>query len=239
MRSRCSGGMPGPVSRHATPDRAVLGAGADRDLPAARRVAQRVRDQVRERPGELGRVARDARDRSPAPSSRARRRARAPGARRCARTRAMTSPRSRAGARARCVMARERETSRSRCATSSRRRDVLVRGLDQLARARRRARRRAASSSSTAMRSEVSGVRSSCDSVAIELLAARLLVAQVGHVLEREDEAGVRPVARAQRRRAAARSSGRARGGRARARRGSRSRSGCARKSRRPSRRRR
>ena len=39
------------------------------------------------------------------------------------------------------------------------------------------------------MRSDVSGVRSSCDSVAIELLAARLLVAQVGHVLEHEDEA--------------------------------------------------
>ena len=40
------------------------------------------------------------------------------------------------------------------------------------------------------MRSEVSGVRSSCDRRRDQVLAARLLVAEVGDVLQRQDEAG-------------------------------------------------
>src|SRR5262245_36221651 len=46
--------------RDAHPDDPVLRAGADRDLAAARRVPQPVRDQVRQRPEDLRGVARDA-----------------------------------------------------------------------------------------------------------------------------------------------------------------------------------
>ena len=53
----CSGGMPGPVSWTDDPHQRRLGRRRDVDAAAARRVAERVGDQVRERPGELGLVA--------------------------------------------------------------------------------------------------------------------------------------------------------------------------------------
>ena len=97
-------------------------------------------------------------------------------------------------------MARARDRSSSRCATSCSRTtsSCAVRASSARRRPRRGCRAR---EQLDAMLSEVSGVRSSCDSVATSCSRARLLVAQIGDVLQRQDQPGGRAVAGAERRR--------------------------------------
>ena len=124
--------MPGPVSLTATSTAVLVRRDVDAYPPAARRVAERVGEQVRERPGELRRIADDRHAGFGDDGSRARRPSRAPGARRCATTRGTTVGQvDAARARARSPWPAMRARSRRRCATSCRRSTSSLRRVQQ------------------------------------------------------------------------------------------------------------